>query len=322
MPTSAWALRFWLPVIYAALSAKLSTFEHGATVHDVVAELFQTAYRYMLVHEEARIPLLAALGTCMVLTARKKSFAPLISYVGCLSLWLLGISSLFPANRLAIVHSLPLLSSEQCDAIVAAAEDAGRTALWDTSRHWKYATEDLGLDSVPRARDLLLPELQRVVFPFISERCCGGPSACDVTLRDSFIVRYRTGGQKGLGMHRDGHHVSFNLALTANGTDFDGGGTGFRRLPSPLVTPKGHVLVHGGALAHSGVPITSGTRYLVVGFATLSISSRPEGGQGGGGAAMRMMARAAGLAFGSLWGGLASEVRVEEHGRAAEGEPI
>lgn len=99
-------------------------------------------------------------------------------------------------------------------------------------------------------------------------------------------------------MHTDGSIFSFNLLLNEP-TDFDGGGTFFEatgqtvsadtitrspchaessRQPLPLVRPprhatppqvrasRGAAVGHSGQARHSGVAITRGERYLLVGF--------------------------------------------------------
>ena len=205
---------------------------------------------------------------------------------------------------MAPVYLLPLLSSEQCDEIIRAAEDAAGGAGWTTTRPRQYAPEDLPLARVPIAEAILQPLLQRELFPLVATRFCGGRDACSPTLSDGFIVRYRTDRQPSLEMHRDGHHVSFNLALSAAQLDYFGGGSRFKRLPEVIRAPKGHALVHGAALEHAGEAITHGARYLVVGF--LTIADAPPAG----GSRVNELAWSAQLALTRLWGGLATEVRL------------
>ena len=218
-----------------------------------------------------------------------KGVNPLALFFAALFMWLLSISLGMPDNRVANVYVLPLLTEEECDAIVSDAE-AGLVD-WTTARHRQYATEDVPLGDLPRAHNILRPHLERSLFPFIAKEFCGSPQACNVTLEDGFIVRYRTDFQPSLDMHRDGHHVSFNLALSTPSVDFGGGGTGFQRMERVVRPPKGHAIVHGGALEHSGLRITRGVRYLVVGF--LRVSAEDEA-----------------FTWTRLWGGLASEVRL------------
>jgi hypothetical protein len=303
---------------------------------ELARELFFASKRYAVEDEASRGVAAAAMGAAAILGAcirwrwstgaaatpakeAMKSFMAI--YLGVLFVGLLAASFL-PANRTATIHVVPLLTSKECDAIVSAAERVtshGRG--WDTGRHRHYATEDVPLSQVPHAAAILAAHLEAELYPFISSHFCGSPTACNITLRDGFIVRYLPERQPSLDMHRDGHHVSFNLALSTPSIDFSGGGTGFKRLqegsiipPPPkghrihihppiihnpkghriIHTPKGHALVHGGAVEHSGEAITAGSRYLVVGFLQVERFGRGAWGH--------RLAR--------LWGGLASEVRM------------
>lgn len=89
-----------------------------------------------------------------------------------------------------------------------------------------------------------------------------------VRANDMFVVRYDyEGGQKALRGHTDSSHVSFNVLLNE---DFTGGGTRFHnRLEMTYRdgNPKrGEVLVNNALVFHEGLPVTSGTRYILVGF--------------------------------------------------------
>jgi predicted 2-oxoglutarate/Fe(II)-dependent dioxygenase YbiX len=71
-------------------------------------------------------------------------------------------------------------------------------------------------------------------------------------------------------MHHDGSFLSFNVLLSDT-SDFEGGGTYFDDgLTSHL--EQGDILIHSSRIKHSGLSITKGTRYLLVGFLNLDIS--------------------------------------------------
>ena len=93
-----------------------------------------------------------------------------------------------------------------------------------------------------------------------------------------FIVRYsaasgRPGG-RGLKLHKDETALTFNICLSPQ-DGFEGGGTYFPAAASDrscdvdglLVRPcPGHCLVHDGNIKHAGNDVTSGDRYILVGF--------------------------------------------------------
>lgn len=87
-----------------------------------------------------------------------------------------------------------------------------------------------------------------------------------------FIVRYDgDSGQNRLNKHTDSGHISFNVLLN---DAFQGGGTRFHHRMDPSQTidihpPPGHVLLNNAVIQHEGLPTTSGTRYILVGFTNI-----------------------------------------------------
>jgi hypothetical protein len=84
-----------------------------------------------------------------------------------------------------------------------------------------------------------------------------------------FVVKYKDSEQSYLDMHRDGSFLSFNILLS-NTTDFEGGGTYFDDGLTSY-SEQGDILIHSSRIKHAGLPITKGTRYLLVGFLNIDI---------------------------------------------------
>lgn len=86
----------------------------------------------------------------------------------------------------------------------------------------------------------------------------------------SFVVKYEFGNQKELKPHHDSSSYTVNIALNrGNGVDYDGGGCRFIRQNIILRNKMpGTCTVHAGRLTayHEGLPVTSGTRYILVSF--------------------------------------------------------
>lgn len=81
-----------------------------------------------------------------------------------------------------------------------------------------------------------------------------------------FVVKYDMEGMKELSAHHDSSSYSINVAL--NDT-YDGGGTHFvMQNKSIIKQKKGSLTFHPGKCTHyhKGLPITSGVRYILVGF--------------------------------------------------------
>jgi len=67
-------------------------------------------------------------------------------------------------------------------------------------------------------------------------------------------------------LHHDRCDVTANLSLSRHDA-YSGGGTYIAALNRVIKLEQGEVLLHPGQLLHGGMPITAGTRYLLVTFA-------------------------------------------------------
>jgi hypothetical protein len=95
------------------------------------------------------------------------------------------------------------------------------------------------------------------------------PSRLHLDDREPHIVKYditKKERQK-LDMHTDKSEWTFLIALS-NGCDidYDGGGTYFECIDATIHIQRGHALIFPGKLRHCGQRITSGLRFLLVGF--------------------------------------------------------
>jgi len=168
-----------------------------------------------------------------------------------------------------LLHSFLELSTAAA-LITAANEHAMSVGGWgspNTTRHRQYPTTDMSLSDIPDGKavaatrasicNLLLPSLGSIF---------GVPQHL-LSIIDIFIVRYafEDGIQNHLPLHTDGSRYSFNMLLSSP-DDFDGGGTFFEVLDRTCKPGQGEVLLHRGDLRHAGMPVTRGTRYILVGF--------------------------------------------------------
>lgn len=212
--------------------------------------------------------------------------------IGCLaSIGYLIASS--PHNSYASrgVFSFPLLSEAECELLLHKAAEAAQRNLasppdnnetlamlqrhpagWQKARHGLYPTTDLNLVTDPftaEDRDLLGGILDQRLAPVL-ERVFGVARGA-IRANDLFVVRYDEGGRLRLANHTDDGDISFNAILNA---DFEGGGTRvwnrFAQEPFGHVRPPpGWTLAHSARVHHEGMPINSGTRYILVGFLSI-----------------------------------------------------
>lgn len=85
----------------------------------------------------------------------------------------------------------------------------------------------------------------------------------------AFVVRYHPAEQASLQPHHDSSTYTLNIALNSPGLDYDGGGCRFLRYNCSVTqSRRGWALMHPGRLTHyhEGLPVTRGTRYIMVTF--------------------------------------------------------
>lgn len=167
-------------------------------------------------------------------------------------------------NKNLLVRVKNFFEDEICKWIILESERyASENKGWKTKRHTDYHTTDLEIKSINSIKVFLNNVVVRDLFPIIEESYNLIPYKLSII--DLFIVKYEFDKQTNLPLHKDGSIISFNISLNS---DFEGGGTiifenSCKRL---YKNPKGDVLIHTGKLLHSGNRITSGIRYILVGF--------------------------------------------------------
>jgi hypothetical protein len=162
----------------------------------------------------------------------------------------------------------PVFTPVQCSTIL----EQLRTLQWEDDRHLgKYKTTDLPLTAIA------VPEIELMIRSTVFERLLRplaekfyGSSFLPEHLRyrDVFFVRYSTAtpqSQTSLPVHTDGSSFSFNVLLS-DPSSFGGGGTFFETCGRTVNPSQGCALAHSGKIRHAGATITSGERYLLVGF--------------------------------------------------------
>jgi hypothetical protein len=176
------------------------------------------------------------------------------------------------------ICATPFFAAAACREVVALCEAHAADSGWSKELAVRYpqTTTDLEVDRVPALRRwLCAANLTQHVGAHFAAAHGRELHALD----DLFVIKYdaRGGGEQcELLQHRDAGDLSFMVALSAR-SDFTGGGTHFPEL-GELVAPsggdgggvvhleQGELLSFDADLVHSGVPIGSGVRYLLVGF--------------------------------------------------------
>ncbi|EOD31217.1 hypothetical protein EMIHUDRAFT_253598 [Emiliania huxleyi CCMP1516] len=199
-------------------------------------------------------------------------------------------SGTFARSSLWAVHIFRLLEPHETRALVALALEHAAANGWSTRRHKHHPTTDIAVEreTAPALHSAVKPLVARVVLPTLALHY--GFELCELQMRDLFVVRYQQGAQDRLTPHRDGNLLSFSILLS-DPSEFEGGGLRFHSLGPAcdacgglraaaatcrrcdgvgrLALPGcgcGDLTTHSGKLLHEGARVTSGTRFVLVGF--------------------------------------------------------
>jgi len=160
-----------------------------------------------------------------------------------------------------------IFTSDMCKYIINETKTfASKNGGWQTKRHNNYPTTDLTVESIPSIFNLITYSLHT-----ISDKIKTSYQIHNISIDfyDLFVVNYNSTRQNFLEMHTDGSDISFNILLS-DPNDFEGGGTYFE---DGLTTKleRGDMLIHSGKVRHSGLEITKGERFILVGFVKICI---------------------------------------------------
>jgi procollagen-lysine,2-oxoglutarate 5-dioxygenase len=171
------------------------------------------------------------------------------------------------------VYWFPLVSNKFADQLIDIMERFGQ---WSSGKNHDPRIEG-GYESVPTRdihfrqvglHDMWLFFLREYVMPIQLKEYIGyehDPPRTEL----AFVVRYHPSEQPSLRPHHDSSTYTLNIALNTPGVDYEGGGCRFVRYNCSVTeSRKGWALIHPGRLTHyhEGLPVTNGTRYILVTF--------------------------------------------------------
>lgn len=173
------------------------------------------------------------------------------------------------------IYNFPLFSQAFCAEIIKCAESYG---VWSKGNN-EHSDPRLGkeyYENFPTV-DVQLFELglekhwKEIVFSYIAPMArllYSNYKTKDINL--AFVVKYDTDNQVSLSPHHDSSTYTVNISLNrGGGIDYDGGGCRFIRQNYILQNKElGMCTMHPGRLTayHEGLPVTAGTRYILVSF--------------------------------------------------------
>ncbi len=161
-----------------------------------------------------------------------------------------------------------LFSKNVCNWIIFESEKyAENNGGWTTRRHENYPTTDIPVKNIQNIFNFVLFSFIDI-FDKIKKSYCLTDEVM-FNINDLFIVKYNEETQNKLDLHFDGSFLSINILLS-NPENFEGGGTYFDDGLSVFLE-QGDLLVHSGKVKHAGMPVTKGTRYIMVAFVEIDV---------------------------------------------------
>ena len=161
-----------------------------------------------------------------------------------------------------------LFSKNVCEWLIFESEQyAKNNGGWTTRRHESYPTTDIPIEKIKSIFNFVLFSFTDI-FNKIKKSYCFTEEV-SFNIKDLFIVKYDEQMQNKLDLHHDGSFLSINILLS-DPKDFEGGGTYFND-GLTVFLEQGDVLVHSGKVKHSGLPVTKGTRYIMVAFVVIDV---------------------------------------------------
>lgn len=182
----------------------------------------------------------------------------------------------YGTRELLLKSSGQLLSDSECDGLVDAMDAHSASRGWDQRYPLAGYTREVKVSDMPEALALLNASLESKLLPAAAATFGLEPSSLRVN--EALVVKYdAVSGHNALPVHCDFSLLTLNVALSPR-DDYEGGGTWFEHSGEVLLCGRGEGVLHPGGLTHCGVPVTRGTRHVLVLF-LLSATEPQLGGR-------------------------------------------
>ena len=167
-----------------------------------------------------------------------------------------------------VINDKKKMSPTICNWLIMESENyilKNNNGAWKNTRHTKYPTYDIALSVLPEnvTRLILLYFKDNIGYQLL-ENYHINREIYKINIIDVFIVKYDMDTQQTLEQHTDDSDMSVIISLSDK-SNYIGGGTKFEN-GFIVKQDQGDILMFPSKFRHEGLPITSGTRYLLVFF--------------------------------------------------------
>ena len=164
-----------------------------------------------------------------------------------------------------------IYSQDTCEWIINESELYAReNGGWTTNRHNNYPTTDIPVENIKPIFKYVLNTIPSIMTKIYKCYCI--PESFSINIVDFFVVKYEKDAQNKLETHTDGSFITFSIMLSSS-KNYEGGGTEFND-GIKIFLEQGDILVHSGYVKHSGLEVTNGVRYILVGFTSINIDGQ------------------------------------------------
>jgi len=164
-----------------------------------------------------------------------------------------------------------IYSQDTCEWIINESELYAReNGGWTTNRHNNYPTTDIPVENIKPIFKYVLNTIPSIMTKIYKCYCI--PENFSINIVDFFVVKYEKDAQNKLETHTDGSFITFSIMLSSS-KNYEGGGTEFND-GIKIFLEQGDILVHSGYVKHSGLEVTNGVRYILVGFTSINIDGQ------------------------------------------------
>jgi hypothetical protein len=191
----------------------------------------------------------------------------IISEIELFKKQLLNINNSVQLNRFYQRFKKPILNKKICDWIINETEVYANKYGWKNDNYGgSIISYDIKLENLIGVHNYFLNYELINIMKFISSSY-NIPKSANLNIKTLNITKYSNELASGVNTHTDGEVLTFIIGLNDN---YNGGGTMF---DDGLIEKlnAGEMIVHCGLFKHTGLPVTDGCRYIIVGFIDINI---------------------------------------------------